>query len=842
MAFLPDPQIPTWTASPGRHRLVRAGMCLCVTVVVLASLTRANPARSADPQSPAQAPAQAQAAAATQPPPIELELLQKLPFDKLTLIDNAVFEIEPISPRPLPAFDPSKEKSGTRVPTPEEAAKGANPAQPTQESLDEVIIHLMDGEQRDYKVKRSSIKKIEYFEDMLLAEADRLVLIKNFAKAFEYYLAVQNRNPTWNGLTQKIDKMLFEEGNWALASNDRDKGLRLLRELYDRNPKFQGLLARLGDAYGSRIREAVDAGLYSYARKVLHELTAIDPDGPITRDLTERFKVKARDAMKRAQDAEPGERVDHLALALRIWPKLEEAVAPFEEAFRASPTLEVGVTDLPRPVAPWVNSAASARVTPLLYLPILVDDSEEAQIGKRSGQLAANVELGDLGRRLEISIRPGLRWNDGSRAISSIDLVRAMSDRAQPRSPSYNARWADLLERIETVDADRIAIRLARTPLDPVSLLTLPIGPAHASWDGRVSTAAGRVPVGDGPYAFESQSDKELRIKAMDRSSESDAARAIVPVPKIQRVREIRLPDTNAAIGALARGEIALLEHIPSDHVQSLIHGDEVAVGRYRLPSLHAIAVDGRNPALKNRNLRRAISYAIDRKKILEESVLKHPINDYDRPSDGPFATDSTANAPNIEPLEYNMLVARMLTAGVRRELSLGKIQLNFEYPAIPEAQIAVPKIAESLQALGYIINLIERPESELEEGLRSGRRFDLAYRRARCDQPIREIGPLLCPGYDAAPQSDGLGSISSPRMMQLLLQLEHATDYEQARNLVLAIDRESRDELPIIPLWQLADHFAYRPALKGPADVADHLYQGIETWEIAPWFAKDPW
>jgi peptide/nickel transport system substrate-binding protein len=77
---------------------------------------------------------------------------------------------------------------------------------------------------------------------------------------------------------------------------------------------------------------------------------------------------------------------------------------------------------------------------------------------------------------------------------------------------------------------------------------------------------------------------------------------------------------------------------------------------------------------------------------------------------------------------------------------------------------------------------------------------------------------------------------------MQLLLQLEHATDWEQARNLVLTIDRECRDELPIVPLWQLADHFAYRPHLKGPLDVADDLYQGIETWEVAPWFAKDPW
>jgi peptide/nickel transport system substrate-binding protein len=59
---------------------------------------------------------------------------------------------------------------------------------------------------------------------------------------------------------------------------------------------------------------------------------------------------------------------------------------------------------------------------------------------------------------------------------------------------------------------------------------------------------------------------------------------------------------------------------------------------------------------------------------------------------------------------------------------------------------------------------------------------------------------------------------------------------------LAIQIDRESRDELPVIPLWQLADHYAWRDRLKGPADSASVFYRGIETWEIAPWVARDPW
>ncbi len=58
----------------------------------------------------------------------------------------------------------------------------------------------------------------------------------------------------------------------------------------------------------------------------------------------------------------------------------------------------------------------------------------------------------------------------------------------------------------------------------------------------------------------------------------------------------------------------------------------------------------------------------------------------------------------------------------------------------------------------------------------------------------------------------------------------------------MIEIDRESRDELPVIPLWQVADHYAWRDRLTGPPKSATDLYDTIATWEIAPWIARDRW
>ena len=135
------------------------------------------------------------------------------PFDRITLIDNTSWLIEPVSPRPLPVFDPVAEKAAKKAAAKKNAnVPGINPqgnvgvgnappankkvvVDPVSEDMD---IHLMEGEIKDFRIKRTSIKKIEYFEDLLMAEADRLIIARDFAKAFEHYLKVKNREPNWS--------------------------------------------------------------------------------------------------------------------------------------------------------------------------------------------------------------------------------------------------------------------------------------------------------------------------------------------------------------------------------------------------------------------------------------------------------------------------------------------------------------------------------------------------------------------------------------------------------------------------------------------------------------------
>ena len=111
-------------------------------------------------------------------------------------------------------------------------------------------------------------------------------------------------------------------------------------------------------------------------------------------------------------------------------------------------------------------------------------------------------------------------------------MARDLIDRTDPHSPGYEARWADLLDRVEVTDESRVEIRLnhARSRRAPGcwgrSARPTP------SIDGRVATSSQDRPlVSDGPYRC---------VAAARRSSRAATARTTANRAG-RRSRNIRL-------------------------------------------------------------------------------------------------------------------------------------------------------------------------------------------------------------------------------------------------------------------------------------------------------------
>jgi ABC-type oligopeptide transport system substrate-binding subunit len=72
-----------------------------------------------------------------------------------------------------------------------------------------------------------------------------------------------------------------------------------------------------------------------------------------------------------------------------------------------------------------------------------------------------------------------------------------------------------------------------------------------------------------------------------------------------------------------------------------------------------------------------------------------------------------------------------------------------------------------------------------------------------------------------------------SSAMLLALRSLEKAKDAKQAAARLQEVHRVAAAELPVIPLWQLVNHFAYHKSVKGVLPRPFTLYQNIEQWQV---------
>ena len=104
---------------------------------------------------------------------------------------------------------------------------------------------------------------------------------------------------------------------------------------------------------------------------------------------------------------------------------------------------------------------------------------------------------------------------------------------------------------------------------------------------------------------------------------------------------------------------------------------------------------------------------------------------------------------------------------------------------------------------------------------------WDLWYADLHLQEPIIDVIQLL--------GSAGLSAGGTPYLELALRQLRQAKNWEQARKSLNDIHRLAHEEVAVIPLWQIVEHFAVGGNLRGWTRSPVTLYQDVEKWQIAP-------
>jgi ABC-type transport system substrate-binding protein len=393
-------------------------------------------------------------------------------------------------------------------------------------------------------------------------------------------------------------------------------------------------------------------------------------------------------------------------------------------------------------------------------------------------------------------------------------LARFLLAAAEPGNPFFRDDFSNLLSGVSIAPEGVVRLQLTRVHVRPEAHLQLP-PPAFTS----------RYSVAD--YTPE----QVLFVERQPMSGTPAAIRAIV---------EQSFADDEAAFEAIVSGDIDVLDRVPPWQLERLRTVQGVRVENYLLPTVHVLIPNVSRPLLAKREFRRALCFGIDRQWILERVLLGGATKPGFEVLSGPFPAGVSLSDPlrygynnRITPRPFEPRLAAILATVAWSSIQkpAGKKDAPVDPPPMPEltlahpnepvARIACQAIQMQLDRAGIPIKLREFSADEL---LLGGVDCDLRYAELAMWEPLTDARTLLGPGGLA-------GNLRSPYLDAALPELDKATNWNDVRARLAELHDIAHHELPVIPLWQTMNHFAYRASLRGIGDTPVLLYQNIDEW-----------
>ncbi len=453
-------------------------------------------------------------------------------------------------------------------------------------------------------------------------------------------------------------------------------------------------------------------------------------------------------------------------------------------------TLVAAVSAQPDQFDPHVTTAyASFQVLENVYDTLVVPNAEDLTM---EGSLAESWETSEDQLTWTFTLRDGVTFHDGSE-FDSADVVYSYN-RIIDEELSNAYRFANVTS-VEGPDPQTVVITLSQpTPnlLERIgSFKGMAILPENAAEELDLVTEAN----GTGPFRLES----------------SDASRTVLTAyedhwggaPSVGGVEFRYITEPAAALTALQNGEVQWTDNIPPQQIESLQDDDTVELQTTPSVDYWYMSMNYDRPPFDNRDVRRAISFAIDREAVAEAAWFgaAQP-NQTAIPEDSFWYSDYAPFEP--DPDQARQLLQQ---AGVQTPLTMG-LMVTDEYP---ETVTAAQVIASQLEPIGIDVNIETLDFASWLD--RQGRgEFDAFY--------LGWIGNLdPAAYYQEQHQTDGPNNYqgySNPQVDQLLQQGAGETDeearkqaYDQAAQLIV-------DDVSYLYLYNPDVVQAWAPGLSG--------------------------
>ena len=415
----------------------------------------------------------------------------------------------------------------------------------------------------------------------------------------------------------------------------------------------------------------------------------------------------------------------------------------------------------------------------------------------------------------------GVRFHDG-RLLTSRDVKWTLDTIIQGKIRSTKTAVFQYVDRIDAPDDHTVVIHL-KEPFAGLlwNLSDGAIGIVPYGSDDKFN----RHPIGSGPFQFVSlEQDEDVVI---DRNDDYWAEKA-----KLQRVRFAIVPDTTTRALELRKGSgdvtinslnADMYVAMRSDPRVELVEGPGTIYGY--------LAMNLRDPILKDVRVRQALAYAINR-----EPLIHYLWRDTVRPANSILPPQHWAYNGNVPTYSYDPAKARAIldSAGYKAVNGI-RFHLTIKTSSETEStRLFATVLQQQLREVGIALDIRSFEFATFFADIQKGafQLFSLRWIGGNEDPDIFED---VFASTSFPPKRRNRGYYSNPKLDALLEQGRKEIDQQKRRAIYVQVQEILATDLPYINLWYFDNVIVHTPRVKGLTLNPSGNYDFLRTAYLQP-------
>ncbi len=446
-------------------------------------------------------------------------------------------------------------------------------------------------------------------------------------------------------------------------------------------------------------------------------------------------------------------------------------------------TLVMIIENGPANLDPRVGTDAQSERIDMLLFDSLVRRDEHFNL---QPSLAERWEIPDPLTYI-FHLRSGVRFHDG-RPLTSRDVKWTLDSMTSGKIRTPRAAPYRLIDRVDTPDESTVIIRL-KEPYAPL-LWNLSDGAIGVVPFGSDETFS-RNPIGSGPFKFVSLSQDKDVVLARNDSYWGERAH-------VSRVQFLIVPDTTTRALELRKGSTDVaINALTADMVGALQRDPNLIIEKSPGTGYQYLAMNLRDPILKDVRVRQAIAYSIDR-----QAIIHYLLRDLARPASSVLPPESWAYDANVRTYNYDPERARKLLdeAGYPEHNGV-RFHLTMKTSTEESTRLLAAVLQQQFANVGIALDIRTFEFATFYADVQKGafQLFSLSWVGGNEDPDIFEN---IFYSASFPPKRANRGYYSNPKVDALIDEGRRTVDQQKRKEIYAQLQEIIAEDLPYINLW----------------------------------------